>query len=78
MNDAPRWWYQFEKAAKEELEKRPTTGVIFDMEFLFKAAREAGCSRCPESVLDSWKFLKRLREAIDDLPSTVMFDFAER
>ncbi|KAH9482238.1 hypothetical protein JR316_0004336 [Psilocybe cubensis] len=71
MNDAPKWWHQFEKKAKAELAVRPTTEVIFGMEFLFKAAQSSGCSRCPESVLDSWKFLQHLKESIDALPSTV-------
>lgn len=71
MDDPPKWWSEFEKKARAELMVRPTTDVIFGMEFLFKAAQASGCSRCPESVLDSWKFLQYLKESIDALPSTV-------
>ncbi|KAF8967440.1 hypothetical protein BDZ97DRAFT_1903337 [Flammula alnicola] len=71
MHDAPKWWYEFERKAKEELAVRPATDVIFGMEFLFNAAQASGCTRCPESVLDSWKFLQSLKEAIDAVPSTV-------
>ncbi|KDR84239.1 hypothetical protein GALMADRAFT_55982 [Galerina marginata CBS 339.88] len=74
MHDAPKWWYEFEKKAKEELAVRPTTDVVFGMQFLFGAARDSGCSRCPESVLDSWKFLQSLKESIDALPATVTMD----
>ncbi|KAF9480170.1 hypothetical protein BDN70DRAFT_877915 [Pholiota conissans] len=70
-HDAPKWWYEFERGARVELGARPTTDVIFGMEFLFKAARASGCMRCPESVLNSWKFLESLKAAIDALPSTV-------
>ena len=64
---SPKWWFEFEKAARAELGVRPTTDIIFEMEFLFRAAREAGCGRCPESVLDSWKFLRDLKSSIDGL-----------
>ena len=49
----------------------PTTDVVFVMEFLFRAANKAGCPRCLESVLDSWKFLQDLKAAIDALPETI-------
>ncbi|KAF8165850.1 hypothetical protein B0H34DRAFT_649166 [Crassisporium funariophilum] len=71
MHDSPKWWFEYEKAAKEELAARPSTDVIFGLEFLFRAARFAECSRCPESVLDSWKVLRTLKDAIDALPATV-------
>ena len=71
LHGSPKWWFEFEKAAKAELAMRPTTDVIFGMEFLFNVAKEADCSRCPESVLDSWKFLRDLKESIDALPATL-------
>lgn len=71
MHAPPRWWFEFEKKARPELAARPTTDVIFRMEFLFKAATAATCTGCPESVLDSWKFLQSLKESIDALPATV-------
>lgn len=71
LDGAPKWWFVFEKTAKQELAVRPTTDVVFGMEFLFRAANKAGCPRCPESVLDSWKFLRDLKAAIDALPETI-------
>lgn len=68
---SPKWWFEFERTAKAELAERPTTDVIFGMEFLFRATRAADCSRCPESVLDSWKFLRDLKASIDALPTTI-------
>ncbi|KAF4619703.1 hypothetical protein D9613_004845 [Agrocybe pediades] len=78
MHDAPKWWSHFENAARKELEKRPTTDVVFGIDFVFKAARESGCSRCPESVLDSWKFLAGLKEVIDGLPAMISIRQAGR
>jgi hypothetical protein len=71
MHAPPRWWFEFEKIARAELAVRPTTDVIFRMEFLFKAATGSSCTGCPESVLDSWRFLQSLKEAVDALPATV-------
>jgi len=71
LHGSPKWWFEFEKAAKAELAMRPTTDVIFGMEFLFNATKAAECSRCPESVLDSWQFLRDLRGSIDDLADTL-------
>ena len=73
VRQAPKWWHEFTRAAQEELALRPTTDVIFGMEFLFRMARASGCARCPESVLNSWKVLESLKMAIDALPSTVTF-----
>jgi hypothetical protein len=67
----PRWWYEFERRAKEELAARPTTDVIFQMGFLARAACAAGCPRCSGSILDSYKFLEELKKKIDELPSTI-------
>ncbi|TFK29017.1 hypothetical protein FA15DRAFT_457040 [Coprinopsis marcescibilis] len=67
----PKWWVAFETSAREELSARPTTDRIFSLEFLYKAAAKGGCPRCPGSVLESWKFLVSLKEAIDDLNSTI-------
>ena len=71
LHGSPKWWFEFEKAAKAELAMRPTTDVIFGMEFLFNAAKAADCNRCPESILDSWEFLRDLKESIDDLRATL-------
>jgi BTB/POZ domain len=71
LHGSPKWWFEFEKAAKAELAVRPTTDVIFGMEFLFNVTKATECSRCPESVLDSWKFLRDLKGSIDALPATL-------
>lgn len=71
MDDAPRWWVEWVKRARVELRARPTTDVVFGLDFLFGAAQRAGCTRCPGSVLDSWKFLKGLREDMDRVPGSV-------
>ena len=71
LNGSPKWWFVFEKVAKAELAMRPTTDVIFGMEFLQNVVIEADCSRCPESILDSWKFLRDLQKSIDALPATL-------
>lgn len=71
MQGSPKWWDHYEKAAREELAVRPTSDVIFEPEFLYKAGRASGCQRCPESILDSWKFLRDLRANIDMLPATI-------
>ena len=33
LDRATKWWFVFEKTAKQELEVRPTTDVVFGMEF---------------------------------------------
>jgi len=71
MNDAPRWWTEWVKRAREEMRLRPTTDVIFGLDFLFGVAQKAGCTRCPGSVLDSWRFLKSLKEDMDRVPGCV-------
>ena len=67
----PKWWYEFEKRAREELIIRPTSETIFELEFLAAAANAASCQRCAGSVLDSWRFLQSLKSQIDELPSTI-------
>ncbi|KAF8076833.1 hypothetical protein FPV67DRAFT_434885 [Lyophyllum atratum] len=67
----PKWWYEFEKKAREELSRRPTTDVIFGMEFLAQAAIGAKCTHCAGSILDAWMFLQDLKKSIDDLPATI-------
>lgn len=71
MDDAPRWWGEWVKRAREEVKARPTTDVVFGLDFLFGAAQRAGCTRCPGSVLDSWRFLKSLKEDMDRVPGCV-------
>lgn len=71
VHRTPRWWGEFVRAAREEFALRPTTAVVFGMEFMFRAARASGCVRCPESLLNSWEVLEGLRAAIDALPATV-------
>lgn len=67
----PKWWYEFERKAREELSVRPTTAVIFGMEFLAQAAIASGCQRCAGSILDAWMFLGDLKKSIDELPATI-------
>ena len=55
----PKWWVEFKKRARVELSVRPTTDVIFGMEFLGQVAAASGCTQCPGSVLNSWKFCRR-------------------
>jgi len=68
---APKWWAEFERRAREELSVRPTTDVIFSMEFLAQVVIASGCQRCAGSVLDSWRFLEDLKRSIDALPATI-------
>lgn len=67
----PKWWIQFERRAKQELNVRPTTNVVFSQPFLEQAVIASGCKRCKDSVSDSWKFLENLKMRIDELPSTI-------
>jgi hypothetical protein len=67
----PKWWKEFAHCAKEELRIRPTTDVIFQMEFLARAAFAAGCLRCFECLLESHKFLTDMKDKIDELPATI-------
>ncbi|KLO14555.1 hypothetical protein SCHPADRAFT_309748 [Schizopora paradoxa] len=66
----PRWWTDFERRAREELSVRPTSDIVFSMEFLAQSSN-TGCQRCPGSILDSYAFLQRVKQKIDDLPSTI-------
>lgn len=72
MHMPPKWWEEWVTGAKEELAKRPTTERVFAVDWVFEAARLSGCSKCPESVLDSWEVLMELKAKIDDLPSTIL------
>ena len=67
---SPRWWYEFERRAKEELTRRPLTDIIFSMRFLSDCAK-AGCTSCGTSLLDSHAFLETLKVEIDALPDTL-------
>lgn len=67
----PRWWIEWEWRAVEELGARPTTDVVFGLDFLYGAARKGGCPRCMGNVVESWKVLRDLKDAIDSLPSTI-------
>ncbi|KAF9000242.1 hypothetical protein BDQ17DRAFT_1427242 [Cyathus striatus] len=71
IHGSPKWWYDFETRAKEELLARPTTNVVFEMEFLAQAAIHSNCTRCAGSVLDAWRWLGELKSAIDSLPATI-------
>jgi hypothetical protein len=68
---APRWWGIFKARAAAELAERPTTKVVFSMQFLLECARESKCPQCPGSVLESCAFLERLQSDIDSLPDTI-------
>jgi hypothetical protein len=67
----PKWWMEFERRARDELRVRPTTDVIFSLGFLAQIASAVQCQRCPGSILDSHKFLERLKQRMDDLPATI-------
>ncbi|KIM63692.1 hypothetical protein SCLCIDRAFT_116843 [Scleroderma citrinum Foug A] len=67
----PKWWKVFERYAKEELARRPTTDVIFSLPFLARVARECECIRCSGSILDNHEFFADLKQRIDGLPSTI-------
>ncbi|KAF8891841.1 hypothetical protein BD779DRAFT_151993 [Infundibulicybe gibba] len=66
----PRWWCEFEARAREELAVRPTSDVIFGIEFLAKTLA-VGCPRCPASLFESTGFLQELKQQIDSLPDTI-------
>jgi len=67
----PKWWKEFERMARAELMKRPTTDVIFSMPFLARVAEASACPRCAGSILEAHQFLSDLKRQIDDLPSTI-------
>ena len=71
FSEGPKWWLDFQKRAAEELGARPTTEVIFTMEFLSRSFRQVGCGKCPLSILESWSFLEELKRKIDELPTTI-------
>ena len=71
FSEGPKWWLDFRRRAVEELSARPTTAVIFTMEFLSRSFQQVGCRKCPLSLLESWSFLEELRRKIDELPATV-------
>jgi BTB/POZ domain len=67
----PKWWAEFVVRAEEELRYRPTTDVIFTLNFLMQSAHASGCPRCSGSILESFIFLEALKAKIDALPSTI-------
>lgn len=71
FSEGPKWWLDFRRRAAEELAVRPTTGVIFTMEFLSKSFQYVECRKCPLSLLESWSFLEDLKRQIDESPATV-------
>jgi len=71
FSEGPKWWLDFQRRAADELSARPTTDVIFTMEFLSKSFQRVGCHKCPLSLLGSWSFLEDLKRQIDELPATV-------
>ena len=71
MYNAPKWWYEFLKRAQKELSLRPTTDVVFGTAFLFDVVAAVGCSTCPGSFLESFKYLEDIKKQIDDLPDTI-------
>lgn len=66
----PKWWIDWVSRAEKELLIRPTTERVFGMAFLAESARK-GCPKCASSVLESHKFMERLREKIDALASSI-------
>jgi hypothetical protein len=71
FSEGPKWWLDFQRRAAEELSARPTTDIIFTMEFLSKSFQQVGCRKCPLSLLESWSFLEELKRKLDELPATV-------
>jgi len=71
FSEGPKWWLDFRRRAAEELGVRPTTEVIFSMEFLSQSFQQVGCRKCPLSLLQSWSFLEELKRKMDELPATV-------
>lgn len=67
----PKWYYDWEKQAKEELAVRPVSDVIFSMDFIAKATKASGCSRCSESVFQCWTWLEQMKQKMDALPTTI-------
>ncbi|KAG7091145.1 hypothetical protein E1B28_010199 [Marasmius oreades] len=68
---APKWWYEWQKRAKEELALRPSTRVIFQPEFMSQAAAAVGCPQCITSMLGSFTHLEKIKRCIDDLPCSL-------
>jgi len=71
FSEGPKWWLDFQRRATEELSARPTTEVVFTMEFLSRSFQQVECRKCPLSLLESWSFLEELKRKIDELPATV-------
>ncbi|KZV75333.1 hypothetical protein PENSPDRAFT_542017, partial [Peniophora sp. CONT] len=71
MYGPPRWWTTWKIRARQELELRPSTEVIFGMEFLMKSVKMAECTYCAESLLGSCAFLGGLKEMMDELPLSI-------
>ena len=71
FSEGPKWWLDFRRRAAEELSARPTTEVIFTMEFLSRSFQQVGCRKCPLSLLESWSFLEELKRKIEELPATI-------
>jgi len=69
---APKWWYEFERRATDELARRPLTDVVFSMRFLSDCAN-MGCSACGTNLLDSHVFLESTKAEIDALPDALSF-----
>ncbi|KAL0578931.1 hypothetical protein V5O48_003079 [Marasmius crinis-equi] len=69
--NAPKWWYEWSKRAKEELTLRPSSGVIFRLEFIFQAAAATKCAGCPSNMLECLSHLEKIRHGIDDLPCSL-------
>ncbi|KAF9268553.1 hypothetical protein L218DRAFT_516441 [Marasmius fiardii PR-910] len=69
--NAPKWWYEWQKRAKEELAKRPSTRVIFQTDFMSQAAAAAGCPQCPSNMLGSINHLQKIKRSIEDLPCSL-------
>ncbi|OBZ70346.1 hypothetical protein A0H81_09769 [Grifola frondosa] len=67
----PRWWPDFQQRARAELRLRPTTDVVFSMQFLAQSAVQAGCERCAGSILAAHWFFAQLKDQIDSLPATI-------
>ncbi|KAF8638588.1 hypothetical protein AX17_002129 [Amanita inopinata Kibby_2008] len=66
--DEPKWWIEFVKRGKSELERNPSEECrVFSMAFLEECVKVCGCVRCAGSAVSSWRFLEGLKREVGRL-----------
>jgi hypothetical protein len=74
---ASTWWNDFEQRACEELQRRPSTKIIFCPAFIAKSAKilndpnvpaASRCNECAIEMINSHGILESLRNKIENLP----------